>query len=179
MMKKALKKIGLWLGILILALILFSFLLPADVKVERSIIVNAPVDRVFDQVNDLRNWEKWSPWKRMDPTMVMTFSNPPVGQNAFYKWESKDKHLATGTMTLSKVVANEEIVTTIEFGDGYVGTSDFHFGHKDDGIEVTWSMENHVGMMPWSKYFGMMMKSQLKKSFDDGLKALKFYTEKS
>ena len=55
MMKKALKKIGLWLGILILALILFSFLLPADVKVERSIIVNAPVDRVFDQVNDLRN----------------------------------------------------------------------------------------------------------------------------
>ncbi len=179
MMKKVLKKIGLWFGILLLALILISFLLPADVKVSRSIVVNAPVDRVFDQVNDLRNWEKWSPWKRMDPTMVMTFSNPPIGQNAFYKWESKDKHMGKGTMTLAKVVANEEIVTAIEFGDGYKGTSDFRFAHKGDGIEVTWHMENHVGMMPWSKYFGLMMKSQLKKSFDSGLKALKFYTEKS
>ncbi|MEP6793643.1 MAG: SRPBCC family protein, partial [Saprospiraceae bacterium] len=66
-MKSVFKKSLLWLGFLILALILFSLLLPKEVTISRSITVSAPIDRVFDQVNDLRNWEKWSPWKRMDP----------------------------------------------------------------------------------------------------------------
>lgn len=177
-MKKFLKKVGLWVGLFLLALILFSFLLPSEVKVKRSIVVNAPIDRVFDQVNDLRNWEKWSPWKRMDPSMEMTFSNPPVGQNAFYKWVSTDKRLGKGTCTLSKVVPNEEIVTALEADWGKAAAT-FNFAHKGDGIEVTWKMDNHVGMMPWNKYFGMMMKGELKKQFDNGLKAIKFYTEKS
>jgi hypothetical protein len=40
-------------------------------------------------------------------------------------------------------------------------------------------MDNKLGMMPWSKYFGVMMKSELKKQFDKGLQGIKFYAEKS
>jgi uncharacterized protein YndB with AHSA1/START domain len=178
-MNKFLKKIGLWLGLLLLGLILLSFLLPAEVKVKRSILVTAPIDRVFDQVNDLRNWEKWAPWKRMDPTMVMTFSNPPVGQNAFYKWESQNKHMGKGTMTLTHVAMNEEIMTSIDFDGRDQAAAKFLFTHKGDDIEVTWSMNHNVGMLPWNKYGGLFMRSALKKQFDNGLKGLKFYAEKS
>jgi uncharacterized protein YndB with AHSA1/START domain len=178
-MKKFLKKVAMWIGLALVAVILLSFLFPTTVKVSRSIEVNAPADRVFDQVNDLRNWEKWSPWKRMDPTMVMTFSNPPVGQNAFYKWESQDKHMGKGTMTLAKVTPYEEIVTKLEMEDWPASSSIFKFSHKGDAVLVTWSMEHHVGSMPWSRYMGLMMKGALKKQFDDGLKGIKFYTEKS
>lgn len=178
-MKKLLKKIGLWVGLFLLALILISFLLPSEVKVKRSIEVSAPIDRVFEQVSDLRNWEKWDPWKRMDPTMIITFSNPPVGEKAFYKWESQNKKMGKGTMTLSRVLTNEEIHTTVNFEDGdNVGTK-FRFAHKGDNIEVTWSMEYNVGMMPWSKYMGFMMRGEMKKQFDKGLNGLKFYAEKS
>ena len=48
-MKNVLKKIGLWLGLFLLALILISFLLPSEIKVKRSIEVSAPIDRVFEQ----------------------------------------------------------------------------------------------------------------------------------
>ena len=178
-MKKFLKKLGLWVGLFLLGLILLSFLLPAEIKVKRNILVSAPIDRVFDQVNDLRNWEKWDPWKRSDPTMVMTFSNPPVGQNAFYKWESNDKHLGKGTLTLTRVAMNEEIITSIDFDGHDQATATFHFAHKGDDIEVTWSTNHRVGMLPWNKYFGLMMRSELKKQFDTGLKGLKFYAEKS
>ena len=178
-MKNLLKKIGLWLGILLLALILISFLLPSEIKIKRSIEVSAPIDRVFEQVSDLRNWEKWAPWKRMDPSMVMTFSNPPVGQNAFYKWESQNKRMGNGTLTLANVITNEEILTTMDFGGKSTGSSRFQFTHKGDNIEVTWSMNENVGMLPWKKYGGLMMRSALNKQFDNGLKALKFYAEKS
>jgi uncharacterized protein YndB with AHSA1/START domain len=178
-MKKIFKKSLLWLGFLILALILFSLLLPKEFTVSRSITVNAPIDRVFDQVNDLRNWEKWSPWKRMDPMMEMTYSNPPVGQNAFYKWVSKDKHLGTGTCTLAKVTNNEEIVTALHSDDWGDSNATFSFSHKGNEIQITWKMTNTVGSMPWAKYFSLPMKSMLKKQFDQGLEGIKFYAEKS
>ncbi len=178
-MKRFFKKVGLWIGLLLIVLILISFFLPKEFTVSRSITVNAPVDRVFDQVNDLRNWEKWSPWKRKDPTMEMTFSNPPVGQGAFYKWVSKDKHLGSGTCTLAKVTNYEEIVAAFHFDEWGDSNTTFHFGHKGNDVELTWSITSDVGMMPWSKYFGLSMKSMLTKQFDLGLQAIKFYTEKS
>ena len=178
-MKNFFKKIAIWIGVALLAIILISFLFPTTMKVSRSIEVNAPVDRVFDQVNDLRNWEKWSPWKRMDPTMVMTFSNPPVGQGAFYKWESQDKHMGRGTLTLSKVTPFEEIVTALQMEDWPTSSATFKFTHKGDAVLVTWSMEERIGSMPWSRYMAVMMRGTMKKQFDDGLKGIKFYTEKS
>jgi len=178
-MKPFLKKTGIWLGAILLGLILFSFLLPREVSVSRSITIDAPMDRVFEQVNDLRNWEKWSPWKRADPMMEMTFSNPPVGQNAFYKWSSENKRLGSGTMTLAQVTNNEEIVTALHSDDWGDARSTFEFGHKGKQVELTWKMDNDLGVMPWSKFFGLMMKSELKKQFDHGLKGIKFYAERS
>jgi uncharacterized protein YndB with AHSA1/START domain len=178
-MKPFLKKAGLWLGIILLALILISFLFPTKIKVEESIEVNAPIDRVFDQVNDLRNWEKWSPWKRHDPTMEMTFSNPPAGQNAFYKWETQDKQMGNGKLTLSKVTNFEEIVTTVEMEKYGTSQGVFTFKHSGDAIKVTWTMEEEVGVMPWSRYGGQFMKGMMSDQFEEGLKGIKFYTEKS
>jgi uncharacterized protein YndB with AHSA1/START domain len=178
-MKRFLRKLALWTGLAILVVILISFLFPATMKVSRSVTVNAPVDRVFDMINDLRNWEKWSPWNRMDPSMVMTYSNPPVGQNAFYKWESQDKHMGNGTLTLTKVTPFEEIVTAIAMGKSSRSQATFTFTHKNDAVVLTWSMETRIGSMPWSRYIALMMKGVLKKQFDDGLKAIKFYSEKS
>lgn len=178
-MKSFLKKTAIWVGALLLAFILFSFLLPKEIKVSRSITIDAPIDRVFDQVNDLRNWEKWSPWKRMDPMMEMTFSNPPLGEGAFYKWESNDKQLGSGTLTLAKVTTNEEIITALHSDDWGDESARFLFGHKGKQVEVTWEMDHEMKGMPWNRYCGLMMKSKLKKQFDKGLDGLKFYSEKS
>lgn len=178
-MNKMFKKIGLWIGLFLLGLILISFLLPSEFEVKRKVEIKASMEHVFDQVVDLRNWEKWDPWKRMDPAMVITFSNPPLGEGSFYKWQSQNKQLGSGTLMLKRVVQFEEIQTAIEFDNRGSGSTLFQFAHKGDKIEVIWSMHNDVGMMPWNKYRGLMMRGELKKQFDKGLKGLKFYAEKN
>ena len=39
---------------------------PSDFRVARSITIAAPPEQVFPQVNELRNWEAWNPWGKLD-----------------------------------------------------------------------------------------------------------------
>jgi len=36
-------------------------------SVSRTILINAPIDRVYASVRSLRDWPKWSPWLLIDP----------------------------------------------------------------------------------------------------------------
>ena len=172
-MKKFLKRAGFGvLGVLVL-LLLISFLLPSVHSVERSVKIDAPMHMVFEQVNDLRNWEKWSPWKKMDPLLEMTYSNPPAGQGAFYNWRSEKKNLGNGKLTLAEVVPNKKIVTNIEFEDWDTAVSTLKFTEEKGDILVSWAMDIDVGANPIGKYMGMMMKGQLKKQFDTGLEGIR------
>ena len=74
------------IGLIAVFLIVPLFLSP-DVYFEES--ETMPVDPVaaFTQVNDLHNWEKWSPWAEMDPKMDVTYIGNETGEGAAYKWE--------------------------------------------------------------------------------------------
>jgi hypothetical protein len=38
----------------------------------------------FAQVNDLRNWEAWSPWAKLDPAAKQTYAGPTAGVGASF-----------------------------------------------------------------------------------------------
>ena len=44
---------------LVAAMVVVSFFLPEKYTVEKSIHINAPDDIVFQQINDLKNWEEF------------------------------------------------------------------------------------------------------------------------
>jgi len=93
---KVLKIIGIVIGSIIVLLVVVSLFLPSKATIERSVVIKAPVGTIFNQVNSLKTWEKWSPWYKMDTTMKLEYSTPDTGVNAYYSWDSKEKHLGTG-----------------------------------------------------------------------------------
>lgn len=178
-MKKFLKKLG-WYALGFLGLVLLiSFFLPSTYTVERSVQIDAPVPVVFEQVNDLYNWEDWSPWLKLDPVMEISYSNPHFGENAFYKWRSDDKRLGNGRMTLTEVVPNERIVSFMDFEKWEDGSATFTFKQEKSGTRVAWSMENKVGFNPLMKYGALFQNNALKKMFDQGLENIKRIAEKN
>ncbi len=59
------------LGLVVL-LVVGGALLSSQFAVSRSVLVNAPADKVYALVASPRQWPKWSVWNRRDPAMKIT-----------------------------------------------------------------------------------------------------------
>ncbi|MEQ9231347.1 MAG: SRPBCC family protein, partial [Cyclobacteriaceae bacterium] len=57
----------------------------SKMHIERSIDIDAPVEKVFQVLNDFNQWAVWSPWLLIDE-----HPNVRVSEDAkFYEWEGK------------------------------------------------------------------------------------------
>ncbi|MBK0403036.1 SRPBCC family protein [Adhaeribacter sp. BT258] len=177
---KLLKKLGLGFLGLIALLIAVSFLLPGKVHVERSLVMKAKAETTFNQVNNLKNWEKWSPWHQMDPNIQLTYEGPEAGVGAKYSWTSNE--VGNGALTIAESQANQTIKTAMDFGNMGTSYAMYKFEPVEDGTKVTWSMDSDCADMPWtwyvpSKYMGLFMDDMLGKDFEKGLNNLKIVVE--
>lgn len=179
---KLLKKIGLVLLGLIVLLVVVSFLLPGKVHVERSLVMKTNPETAFAQVNNLKNWGKWSPWHQLDPEMKITYAGPEAGAGASYSWISDHDQVGCGKLTIQESQQNQFIRSAMEF-DG-MGTSyaTYTFEPVAEGTKVTWGMDSDSKEMPWtfyvpSKYFNLFMDDLLGKDFEKGLNNLKTVVE--
>src|SRR5262245_48273492 len=101
-------------AVIVVALLVVITLQPVDFSVSRGRTIAAPVDAVFAQVNDLHNWEAWSPWQKIDPAMKQTYGGPPRGAGAMMSWTGNSK-VGEGRMTITESRRNERVVFRLEF----------------------------------------------------------------
>jgi hypothetical protein len=161
---------------LVLVLFISWLILPGKNCVYRSILVDAPMEKVFGEVNDLRCWEIWSPWFLVDPTQKIKYSIPSSGQGAFYQWESTNKMVDKGTLTLTEVDPGKRIVQELIFAKWEETKSTMLFEQTTDGIKVSWTME--VESRGIGKLLGPVMKKNLARQFKLGLAGIKREAEK-
>src|SRR5678816_3493177 len=149
---KILKKLGLgFLGVITL-LIVVSFMLPGKVHVERSLVMKAKAETTFNQVNNLKNWEKWSPWHQIDPNMKLVYEGPEAGIGAKYSWSSNHEQVGNGTLTIAESNAFQHIKTAMVFEGMGTSYANYTFDPVAEGTKVTWSMDSDCKDMPWQFY---------------------------
>jgi hypothetical protein len=166
------------LTVIIVIAILVGLLLllsPSKVRVERSIVVDAPPGEVFAQVNDLQNWNAWSPWQAREPDMKVTYEGPAAGKGAIQKWESDTQ--GSGSQTITESTPPASIVTALDFGDMGTATSDWKFEAADSGTKVTWGMDSDLGNHPVRRIFGLFMDNLVGADYEAGLAKLKEVVE--
>lgn len=152
---------------------IYGALLESNYDFHRSRIINSPAEVIFDNVNDFKNWENWSPWLEKDPTMVTSFKDTTYGVGATYSWKGKD---GSGFMKTISLIPNKEIIQQIDFGKGHVGEVYWNFAEVDLGTEVTWGMR---GEFSFGEKFYWLYKGGIEKNviptFDRGLELLEQY----
>jgi len=173
-----LKKIGIGLAVVLVALVGFIATRPSTFHIERSTKIAAQPEVVFGQINDLHKWQGWSPWEKLDPAMKKTHSGAPSGTGAVYSWVG-NKDVGEGRMTITDSRPSELVEIKLEFLKPFEATNKTTFSVKPggDGSNVTWSMDGSNNFM--SKAFGLFMDmdSMIGKDFEKGLAGMKQISE--
>lgn len=102
------------LFILLAVLAVVVAMQPSVFKITRSALINAPAEKIFPHVNNLRSWHDWSPWARLDPNAVTTYEGPVEGAGAIMRWNGNNQ-IGQGSMTIVDGNANERIGFQLDF----------------------------------------------------------------
>lgn len=143
---------------------------PSTFHVERSSMIAASPEVVYDQVANFHNWAAWSPWEKLDPNMQKTFEGPEAGEGASYAW-SGNKDVGQGKMTVTGAVPPNKLDIKLEFLAPWKSTNatTFAFDPSGDGTNVTWSMDGTHDFMGKAMSLFMNMDQMIGKDFEKGL----------
>jgi uncharacterized protein YndB with AHSA1/START domain len=174
------KKILGTLALLLVLLLAFAATRPDTFRVERSVSIKAPPEKVFSYLNDFQKFGAWSPWEKLDPAMQRTFSGPPIGVGSAYAWTGNND-VGAGRMEIKSVEPNARVTIQLDFLKPFEAsnTTDYILQAGTDGATtVTWAM---YGPAPYvSKLMGIFvsMDAMVGKDFEQGLANLKVASEK-
>lgn len=177
--KKLFPTILVILAILIASIIGAASMQPDQFRVERSIVINAASQNVFEQVNNLHHWENWSPWAKLDPNAKSDYEGPDAGVGAVMLWDGNHE-VGKGKMTIIESRPNEYIKFRLDFEKPMKGTStaEFTFREASDGTNVSWSMSGENNLLAKIMSLFMNCEKMMGNYFDKGLNSLKALVEK-
>lgn len=172
-----LKRVVLFLVVLILLLVTVSFFLPDHSHLERSIVIDADQQRVFETVSNIRTFNEWSPWANLDPEAKYSYSGPDAGVGAKMTWQSDKQSVGSGSMEITGMEPDRRVEMAIGFGDQGQARAYLDLEPVAGGTRVTWGFDSDHGYDPMARYFGLMMDKFLGPPYEQGLADLKRYVE--
>lgn len=151
-----LKKILIAIVLILVVFVIVVATRPADFRVTRSATVGAPPESVFAQVNELKKWEAWSPWAKLDPHAKNTYDGPAAGTGAGFAWAG-NKEVGEGRMTITESRANELVRFRLDFVKPFASTCEAEFTFSPEGgqTRVRWTMSGKNNFI--AKAVGLFM----------------------
>jgi hypothetical protein len=142
--------------VVISAAVLFVATRPSGVPIRRSTRINAAPDRIFPLINDLKQWQKWSPYEDIDPNLKRDYRGAGSGEGAAYAWEGNGK-VGAGRMQITKATYPQKIDIALEFFRPFKGNNRAEFTLQPTGgqTEVTWTLIGGNSFM--CKVMGLFM----------------------
>jgi uncharacterized protein YndB with AHSA1/START domain len=174
---KWLKRIVLALVLIVVAFVGIGFILPSAFRVERSVTIAAPADKVYRLISAPAQWKSWTVWNQRDPAMQITYGGPAEGAGAKWSWQSKTE--GNGEMEFTAVEPDRSLTYRLSFPEfGMQSTGQLVITPQDGGVRVSWSNQGDMGSNPMNRWFGLFMDSLVGPDFQAGLANLKQLAEK-
>jgi len=177
-MLKTLAIIGVVVVVAIAGILIYAATKPDSFRVQRVALINAPSDKVFPLINDIKAWTVWSPYEKKDPAMKRTYGAVTAGKGATYAWEG-NKEVGQGSMEIVES-GPKKILLKLDFLKPFEAHNmgEFVLEPKGDSTSVTWAI---YGPSPYmSKVIGTFMNidDMIGRDFEKGLADLKAAAEK-
>ncbi|WP_372474086.1 SRPBCC family protein [Capnocytophaga sp. ARDL2] len=171
------KKIFLGLGIAILVIIvglgIAAIAVDKNYHYEKSIVIKAPIEKVYENIRSSKAFNQWNPWLELDSNFTLEYLGTQGEIGDTYCWESQDENVGTGCHKIVELFPNQGVKTQMDFKKPFENTSysSIKLEETTEGTKLTWDMDTEL------PYPLNLMKSSMDKSMDDsygkGLEKLK------
>jgi uncharacterized protein YndB with AHSA1/START domain len=169
----------LFVALLAVAGLLYVLTRPGRFQIARSRIINAPPEKIFPYVNDLRAMNTWLPFLKPDPDIRLNYIGPSSGKGAVNEFDGNSK-VGAGRVEITDSVSPSKVAMRLQMSrpmacDNAVA---FTLIPRGGATDVTWSMEGKCSFM--SKLMGIFIDTDemVGGQFEKGLADLKALAEK-
>ena len=178
-MRRILAIVGAVVVLAVAAILIYAATKPDSFRVERSMAMNAPAEKIFPYIEGLKRWTEWSPYEGRDPQMKRTYGGAESGKGAVYEWDGNDQ-VGKGRMEIVDSKPPNRVVIKLDFLKPFEGhnTAELIVEPKGGQTIVTWAMYGPSTFM--TKLIGtfMDMDDMIGRDFTAGLAKLKTVVEK-
>jgi hypothetical protein len=156
----------------------YAATLPDHFQVSRAIRIDAPPEKIFPLINNLKQFNEWNPFAKQDPTMVIAYSGPESGPGASYSWDSNGRggKGSSGITAVSEPTRVDMRLDMVKPMQGHPRIT-FMLQPSVAATDVSWTM---AGPYPYiNRVFGTIfnMDKMIGGTFDAGLADLKARAE--
>ena len=132
----------------------------------------------FALVNELKAWEQWSPWARLDPAMKQSYDGPSAGSGSKYHWTGNSE-VGEGNMTIIESLTNSSVRISLEFIKPFASknVTEFRFTPEGSNTKVEWVMTGKNDFMGKTFDLFVNLDKTVGSDFEKGLSQLKSLSE--
>ena len=153
---------------------------PDTFRVERSITIKAPPEKIYGLINDFHNFGTWSPWEHLDPTMQRSITGAATGKGAVYEWSGNSK-AGAGRMEILESTPSSRVLMSLDFLKPIKSSSqaEYTLVPHGDSTKVTWAMYGPSPFVSKIMQVFVTMDKMIGGDFEKGLAAMKTAAEKA
>ncbi len=153
---------------------------PDTFEVSRSRVMAASPERLYPLINDLHQFNVWSPYNAKDPKIKIVYSGPSTGPGSRYTFEG-NQNVGKGGLGITASTAPTQVTMQLDMLEPMEGhnTVDFSLQPEGSGTRVTWAMHGPAPFI--SKLLGLVfnMDQMIGQDFETGLTQLQLLAEKA
>jgi hypothetical protein len=174
-----LKTLALIVIAVIAVALLYATTQPDTFRVERSIRITATPDKLAPLVNDFHQWEKWSPWEKIDPALTRTYSGAASGKGAVYAWAG-NKDIGQGRMEVMEAASPAKVLIKLDFITPFEAHNlvEFTLVPEGNATVVTQAMYGPSPFISKVMSLAFSMDKMVGGKYEEGLASLKALAEK-
>jgi len=173
-----LKIILFGLAVVIAGILVYAATRPDTFRVERTTSIEAPPEKIFPLIDDLRSGEQWSPYYRKDPAMRGTYSGPASGVGATFDFAG-NKDVGSGRVSITGSSPHGKVTMRLQMFKPFAADNvvEFTLVPKGQATDVTWAMQGRQPYVAKVMCLFFDMDKMVGTDFAAGLASLKALAE--
>jgi hypothetical protein len=171
--------VAIAVALFVAALLVYAATKPDVFRVQRTTGIDAPAERIFPLIANLKAMNTWNPFVEPDPAIKIAYSGPDTGKGAAHTWSGNSK-VGEGRIEIIDAAASSRVTMQLHMLKPMKAHNAVEFTLQPNGktTTVTWAMSGRQPFMARLMTVFIDCDKMVGSQFEKGLSKLKAIAER-